>query len=221
MSLRKTWQTVGALCFMAGGVIYLLAEKITALGWREPLYRYADNYISDLGVAQCGVMPDSRVICSPLHAVMNSGFALEGMLFFVACWLLRPLFTGTAGRWLVLFGLLHGIGGLLIAAFHSEPTETVLAGVSVHQFGAFLAIVGGDLALLAAGWSRWNDANWRGFSRVSGVLGLFGLLSVVILTTGILPTGLAERGAVYPITFWQLFTGCYLLTRPTDIKRAR
>lgn len=208
---KHGWQKTGGLCFMLGGILYLLAEKVAALSWREPLYRYSHNYISDLGVVQCGVMSDGRELCSPLHSVMNAGFAVEGVLFFIACWLLRRLFSGVAGRLLLLFGLLHGVGGMLIATFHSEPAGAALAGVSVHQLGAFLAIVGGNLTLLAAGWSLWNQLEWRIFSRLSWVLGIIGLLSVIILTTGILPTGIAERGSVYPITFWQIFTGITLL----------
>jgi len=213
MWLKQQWRKLGGLCFMLGGVVFLLAEKITALSWHQPGYRYAQNYISDLGVAQCGVMTDGREICSPLHSVMNTGFALEGVLFFIACWLLRPMFMGAAGRLFLLFGLLHGIGGVVIAVFHSEPQSAMLAGISLHQLGAVLAIVGGNLTLLAAGWSLWNQPAWRIFSRLSWVLGIVGLLNVIILTAGILPTGIAERGSVYSITFWQIFTGMMLLTR--------
>jgi hypothetical membrane protein len=216
----QKWQIGGALSFMLGGLLYLLAEKVAALGWSQPTYSYINNYISDLGVTDCGVMPDGRDICSPLHGAMNIGFALEGILFFIACWLLRPLFSGLSGRLVVLFGLLHGAGGLLIALFHSEPTDTLFWGVSLHQFGAFLAIVGGNLTLLCAGWSQWNKASWLIFSRLSWLLGLFGLLSLVVLTRDILPTGVAERGSVYSITLWQIFTGIYLLVARGNRRQA-
>lgn len=213
MSAKHYRNTLGALCFVLGGLQYLLAEKITALSWINPHYLYAVNYISDLGVAQCGVMADGRNLCSPLHSVMNSGFALEGVLFFIACWLLKPWFAGLAGRLFLAFGFLHGLGGVLIAIFHSDPQGPMLGSISLHQFGAVLAIVGGNLTLLSAGWSQWNKLEWRVFSGLSWVLGGIGLLNVVILTMHILPTGLAERGSVYSITFWQIFTGVYLLAR--------
>lgn len=89
----------------------------------------------------------------------------------------------------------------------------MLGSVSVHQFGATLAIVGGNLTLLSAGWSQWNRPQWKIFSRLSWMLGVIGLLNVVILTLDILPTGLAERSSVYSITFWQIFIGVYLLVR--------
>ncbi|TPG64709.1 DUF998 domain-containing protein [Ewingella americana] len=213
MSAKNYRKTCGALCFALGGVQYLLAEKITALSWVNPFYSYAANFISDLGVAQCGVMQDGRNLCSPLHAVMNGGFAFEGVLFFIACWLLRPLFTGAASKLFLLFGFLHGLGGVLIAFFHSDPQGTMLGSVSMHQSGAVLAIVGGNLTLLCAGWSQWNKPQWCTFSRLSWVLGMVGLLNVIILMMGLLPTGIAERGSVYTITFWQIFTGFYLLAR--------
>jgi hypothetical protein len=51
MQTKNDGYTLGALCFALGGLFYLLAEKMTALSWGDPLYRYAANYISDLGVA--------------------------------------------------------------------------------------------------------------------------------------------------------------------------
>ncbi|MGC6387162.1 DUF998 domain-containing protein [Ewingella sp. S1.OA.A_B6] len=204
---------MGALCFALGGLQYLLAEKITALSWEDPFYSYAANYISDLGVAQCGTMPDGRNLCSPFHSVMNSGFVIEGILFFIACWLLRPIFNGRAGKLFLVFGLFHGLGGVIIAIFHSEPQGAMLGSVSAHQLGAVLAIIGGNLTVLAAGSSQWQKPGWRGFSQLSIVLGCAGLLSVAILTQGVLPVGLIERCSVYAITFWQIFTGIYLLTR--------
>lgn len=219
MSVKNLRNITGALCFALGGLQYLLAEKMTALSWQNPFYRYTTNYISDLGVVQCGVMVDGRNLCSPLHAVMNGGFIVEGLLFFVACWLLKPVFTGFAEKIFLLFGFLHGLGGVLIAIFHSEPQGLMLGSITMHQFGAVLAIIGGNLTLLSAGWSRWNSPQWRIYSRLSWVLGVIGLLNVMILTTGVLPTGLAERGSVYSITFWQIFTGVYLLVRQKTLWR--
>lgn len=213
MQTKNDGYTLGALCFALGGLFYLLAEKMTALSWGDPLYRYTANYISDLGVTQCGTMPDGRRLCSPLHSVMNTGFVVEGVLFFLACWLLRPGFTGLAGKLFLIFGFLHGLGGVIIAIFHSEPQGVMLGSVSAHQLGAVLAIIGGNLTVLAAGASQWQKPGWQGFSLLSVTLGCAGLLSVVILTQGVLPVGLIERCSVYAITFWQIFTGLYLLSR--------
>jgi len=201
---------IGAGCFILGGAVYLLAEKISALAWHVPAYRYMQNYISDLGIPVCGVLADGRAICSPRHVVMNMGFAAEGILFFLACFLIgsgcRP-----RGRWLFLLtGLLHGIGGVMIALFHSGGGN---GGITLHQAGAVLAIAGGNLCLLTAGMllrghSRRRDRQWGGISLL---LGTVGLLSMLIIPLNLLPTGLIERASVYPITCWQILTGLWLL----------
>ena len=50
----------------------------------SPRYSYAHNYVSDLGVPVCGTIFDGRSVCSPLHALMNGDFVLQGVLFFAA-----------------------------------------------------------------------------------------------------------------------------------------
>lgn len=213
MQTQSQWQKTGAACFALGGILYLLAEKISSTGWRDPSYSYLHNYISDLGIASCGMTPDGRDICSPLHNVMNAGFAAEGILFFIACWLLRPLFSAP-GRHVFLFsGLLHALGGVLIALFHSGGST---GGVTVHQAGAVLAIAGGNVCLLSAGWMKLHSTGWRAFSLFSLALGCTGLVSMVTISFDILPTGLIERISVYPITFWQIFTGFWILTFRTQ-----
>ena len=78
MQKLTRWNRIGAACLALGGLLYLLAERISALAWQHPPYRYQFNYISDLGIPQCG-----SLICSPLHNVMNSGFAAEGAAVFL------------------------------------------------------------------------------------------------------------------------------------------
>ncbi|WAT03430.1 hypothetical protein O1V64_13350 [Rouxiella badensis] len=71
--MSQIQQRVGALCFSLGGVQYLLAEWVSAAGWHSPAYSYSQNYISDLGIP----------LRSPLHSIMNGGFALEGGCFLL------------------------------------------------------------------------------------------------------------------------------------------
>lgn len=206
----KGWQKVGALCFSLGGIQYLLAEKITALGWVTPAYRYSQNYISDLGIPLCGVTADGRDICSPLHAVMNGGFAIEGILFAIACWLLREVFSGRGRGLFLLSGLLHGAGGVLIALFHSGTAGT---GVTLHQVGAVMAIGGGNLCLISAAWVMYARGERGGYARLSLLLGCTGLACMFTITSGKFPIGLIERASVYPITLWQILTGVLLMSK--------
>jgi len=208
MLTSSAWQKWGALCFTLGGLQYLVAEKVSALAWRDPAYSYRENYISDLGIATCGMTADGRDICSPLHQVMNSGFALEGLLFFIACVLLRRVFNGHGQSLFLIFGFLHGLGGVLIALFHSGGGT---GGVTLHQAGAMMAIGGGNLCLLTAGWMKRHDTGWRVFSVFSLLAGVVGLISMFTISLNVLPVGIIERMSVYTITLWQTITGFFLL----------
>ena len=210
MRTLSGWQKGGALCFTLGGLQYLLAEKISALAWHEPDYSYRQNYISDLGIASCGPTADGRAIYSPLHMLMNSGFAIEGLLFFIACVLLRRVFNEQGQSLFLLFGLLHGIGGVMIALFHSGGGT---GGVTLHQTGAVMAIGGGNLCLLSVAWMKRNSAGWRGFSWLSLMLGVVGLVSMFMISLDVLPVGMIERMSVYTITGWQVVTGFWLFMK--------
>lgn len=198
-------QRMGAACFSLGGLQYLLAEKIASTGWHAPAYRYRQNYISDLGIPLCGPTADGRDICSPLHDVMNVGFAVEGVLFFIACWLLRSVFCGRLRGFFLATGLVHAAGGVLIAVYHSG---TAVSGVTAHQIGAVMAIAGGNLCLVCAGWLLRRR---RFYGLGSMLAGVFGLVCMALITSGYFPVGLIERASVYPITFWQILTGLWLL----------
>lgn len=210
MSTARRRFIPGALCFISGGIIYLLAETMAALAWRPAPYRYLQYYISDLGNPGCVALASGPEVCSDLHWVMNSGFALEGILFMLACWLLRSLFSGVGQRLFLLLGALHALGGVMIAFFHSSGT-----GVegNLHYLGAILAIAAGNLCLLTAG-GLWPAARAGSYARLSLLLGCIGLVSMLLIPMHLLPVGLIERAAVYPITAWQIFTGLQLIIRP-------
>lgn len=204
---------IGAACLALSGLIYLLAERISALAWQHPPYRYQFNYISDLGVPQCG-----SLICSPLHNVMNSGFAAEGVLFFCGCIL---LFSRVKNRWALLLAGIHGAGGVLIALFHSGG---ISSGITLHQTGAVMAIGGGNLCLIAVGLhaiflapgGKGGRPLPAGLGYFSLLLGGFGLLSMLAIPSALFPIGIIERASVYPITTWQIVTGFALLINRSD-----
>ena len=99
----------------------------------------------------------------------------------------------------------NALGNILIAIFHS--------GVAAHAVGAVLAIVGGNAAILAG--SRTGAPLYR---RVSVGLGAFGLLSFMVFVLVLkhvahAPLGVWERGSVYSILLWQMFTAAWLIAR--------
>jgi hypothetical membrane protein len=177
---------LGAGIWIVGPLTYLILEAVAAAAF--PRYSYAQNFISDLGVA-----------ASPREAVMNAAFCVQGTLF-----LLGAVFLEKARLFLTL-AVANALGNVLIAIFHS--------GVAAHAVGAVLAIVGGNAAILAG-----SHIGGTGYRRVSVGLGAFGLLSFVVFVFVLqhvlhAPLGVWERGSVYSILAWQMFTAAWLIAR--------
>ena len=166
------------------GVSYLVLEAVAAAAWANPSYRYAVDYISDLGAAG-----------SPLAAVMNTAFVLQGLGFLVVG-LLVARHVGGAWRYPLLFlTAAHAVGNVLVAAFPSS------SGSGFHLVGAVLAIAGGNAAAFTAS---------LGPVRWLAPLPVLGLLCVPLIGRSEFH-GLWERGSVYSITLWEIAFGVVLL----------
>ena len=162
-----------------------------------PGYSYIDDYISELGSA-----PTMNV----------GGFFLHGALFLAGAVVFvrsRPP-LGWAGFGFVLAAAANAVGNVLVG--------TIGTG-AVHASGAAMAILGGNIAVIIAGiGSRRLDAPapYRRASIAIGVIGIGCLLILAIEAVAgsrILPVGIVERGAVYPIIAWELVTGTAILRR--------
>src|SRR6185312_10607218 len=84
-----------------------------------------------------------------------------------------------------------------------------------HAAGAGMAIIGGNLVLLAAGryGGRVGAPRWyTTASAAAGVAGLAGF-ALFLADTGILGGGAFERISVYTIIGWEIVTGAALLAR--------
>ncbi|MCS7478782.1 DUF998 domain-containing protein [Umezawaea endophytica] len=172
------------LVALVTGVQYLVLEAVAAAAWTTPSYRYAVDYISDLGAAG-----------SPSAAVMNTAFVLQGLGFLVVG-LVVAAHVGGPRRYLVAaFTVAHAVGNVLVAAFPSS------SGSGLHLVGAVLAIVGGNAAAFAASHGRF---------RWLGVLPVLGLLCAPLIGRSEFH-GLWERGSVYSITLWEIAFGVLLL----------
>jgi hypothetical membrane protein len=188
MSLRPG--LASAVAWITGPLTYLILEAIAAAAF--PHFSYAHNFISDLGVP-----------ASPRAWTMNAAFCVQGTLFLVGAVFLVRAFEKRSARLFLTLAAANAVGNILIAVFHS--------GVAAHAVGAVLAIVGGNTAILAG--SRIGGSSYR---RVSLVLGAFGLLSFVVFVLVLkhvmhAPLGVWERGSVYSILLWQVFTAACLL----------
>ena len=185
--------------WLLAGVAYIICETVTAQ--RCPGYDYARDYISALGVPSV----------SPSAGLMNAGaFVVHGILFATAGVLLVRSIGHRSGLRTAFAALAvtNGVGNVLVGAFHAGTSP-------LHGFGALLAIVGGNTAMILAGSLFRDVAAPRWFcagSRVGGVIGIASFLALLAIAgrdTGV--EGAVERGSVYTIIAWDVVVGLVLL----------
>ena len=217
--LRTPLMRLAGVLWLLAGSFYLTCETIAAAGF--PGYSYAHNYISDLGVPYDGMI-HGRALHSSLAQLMNfGGFIVDGTFYglatVAASWAIFRSGRGRAGAGFLMLGLIHAVGTILVGSVPNGPREVALGFAPIHLIGAAMSIIGGNAALLAAaGCSRRFGAPVA-YRMTCVVLGLFGFASLALLEAGgltgraILPDGLLERGAVYPITAWEIMTGAAVL----------
>lgn len=195
-------RTAGVLWLLSSAV-YLACEGIAAASVDG--YSYLTHFISDLGVV-------------PL---MNIGaFIAHGMLFAAGALVIArgrvrgnriaQLFVGAA--------IANAVGNVVVGTF---PSGTAQA--HWHVVGAGLAIVGGNVAVIAGGVGSHVLGAPREFSWAGIALGSLGIASLLVLIADgsrVLPPGLVERASVYPIIAWELMAGAALLIRGTDTSRS-
>lgn len=201
----------GATLWIVAAVGYVALEAVAAAAY-VPAHSYTADFISDLGVPRRGAEG------SPLAALMNTAFVLQGALFLGGAVLVSRGLRGS--RAVVAIAAVHAVGLVLVAVVHSGPPEHAGGPSWAHPLGAGLAIVGGNAAILAgsalarrAGLPAWHVT-------ASVVVGVLGLLCLVMLlvdprtdAVDVLPAGAWERGSVYPITAWEFVTAVILLAR--------
>ncbi|VVB43774.1 hypothetical protein RHAL1_00896 [Beijerinckiaceae bacterium RH AL1] len=216
--VRQNALVVAALAWGAAAVVYVAGEALAAAAY-TPAYSYAENYISDLGVPACGIVFAGRAVCSPLHAVMNGDFVLQGVLFFVGGLAAARALSGV-GRWpLAACAALNAIGISLVGLF---PETSGVAGV--HGLGAFLAIVFGNATGFVSAFA-FRELRLPTAHRVASLaLPVLGLAALAVLIAArehgplLVPDGVWERASVYTITAWEAVTAVFLLRRPATAR---
>lgn len=221
---------IGAGLLAVNALLYVVAEAITAAAWQSPAYSYSYNYISDLGVPDLDTF-EGRVIDSPLHWVMNTGFVVHGVLFVLAILLLRDVFVGKATRrTIVVLAFVHGIGIALVGLFHGSQ-QAVEDGTSVlHGAGALLAIIGGNAAFITAGIAliagRVNVAALVRSRVLGGTFVAFGVLGIaafgyLLATAGSAYDGIPERIAVYTVMAAEIIAATALISRTGETRNGK
>jgi len=208
---RRVWLMLGAVVLVVNGVQWIVAEAVTAAAWTDPPYSYAANFISDLGVPQCGTQYQGRSICSPLHPVMNGSFIAQGILFAIGVILLARMVTGRARRIVVTLALLNGVAFVLVGLFHGSQ-EGPDAGLVVHIAAAAVGILCANTVAILAGALR-NLGLPTAYRRFSIVIGVAGLASEALVNLSAGTAGLFERGGVYSWLLWGVVTGVLLVVQ--------
>ena len=186
---------VGALLWIASALAYFLAEAVAAAA--VPGYDYVVDYISALGIPGA----------SPHATVMNAAFLLQGFCFPAGAVLLARGSRARNALPFLVFAVLNGVGNVLVGVVHGGM------GSRWHLAGAVLAIVGGNLAVLAGAWLFRHAGRSAVYVAASAVLGGMGLFCATALAVEATPIGLWERGSVYPIFMWQALSAVWLVRR--------
>ena len=193
---------LGPLIWMLS-IHYFLVQWLTAASW-SPGYSWRFNTISDLGSTACGSI-DGRMVCSPLHALMNGSFLVLGMIMAGGSLLIYQEFR--KGRATLLgFGLMGvaGIGSVLVGLF-PENTVPVL-----HLIGAGLPFLLGNVSLLVLGVAVDRaPLPLRIYTCLSGFVPLIALGFFVSHHYGGIGIGGVERLVAYPQTVWLVAFGAY------------
>ena len=204
---------IGALIFLINGLFYLTGEYVAALGTGYSLKEvYLRNFISSLGVYPNLIVEGVPVGFSKLAIIMNIDFIVTGIGFLVAYYFLifKMLKSKKYSLLYLITPVLFAVGSVLVGVYQGGvPSEDGL-----HGLGARLSFLGGNLTLIISGGSLFK--NRKGYSIVSIILGLIGLISASFMNNALTNNlsevvAIYERLTVYPITIWQLMTGLTFL----------
>ncbi len=175
----------GALYFFGGAQFWLVTVFAEAT---NPGFSVHTDALSDLG--QIG---------SP------TGFAWDPSLFLLgATWLAAVVLVwrGAGWKWFAL-NLVPGITTVLIALV---PAGSINA---IHTTAAYSTFVSG--AVVAIVDARVLRAPFRFFSVALGAFSLAVLVGGIVLGSGALGFGGAERLVAYPVVAWVMGLGAYLM----------
>lgn len=189
-------------------LVFLITEAIAAIAWTAGTYSYATNYISDLGTTVCGSTYAGRLMCSPLHGVMNFGYVAMGVGVAVVATLLATRLPALRRIIVTALGWAVPVGMTLVATFHGGVESVANGTMWLHVLGAGVAIICGNTLAIIAGSHRERIGMPRWYAPTGVGLGVVGLLGLALLLGGatFLAEGVFERIAVYTIFAWLLAT---------------
>lgn len=201
-SFNNRYPFVGPIVWMTS-VQYFVVQLIVAAAWTSN-YSLAANTISDLGNTACGLYA-GRIICSPLHSLMNASFITLGATMAIGSALIYHGFMRTKSS-AIGFSLMAiaALGTIIVGLAPENSVGTF------HQFGAALAFLVGNLGITILGFVLELPKTLRQYSILSGFLAL---IALALFKSGIflgLGVGGMERLTAYPQTLWLIVFGVYI-----------
>ncbi|MWJ12010.1 DUF998 domain-containing protein [Clavibacter michiganensis] len=206
------------IAWIAAAVVYVGTEAIAASAF--PGYSYSANYISDLGVPDVAVF-QGRAIDSPLSALMNAGFILQGVLYLVAAVIATRALRAGPRRAFLALAAVHAVGITVVGLIHGSASSAASGIGWMHVVGAGMAIIAANAASIVAGLGSGRVGAARAFRVASVALGAVGLIALALLQTlgGSDVDGVWERGSVYTVTAWELMAGVTVLVAAARRRR--
>jgi hypothetical membrane protein len=195
---------------LVSSVQYFLVQVIVASAWKNPPYSWRLNAISDLGAVGCGHF-DDRMMCSPLHGLMNVSLIALGLAMVIGSALTyQEVHRSRVGFYLMAIA---GMGAIVVGFF---PLDTIYW---IHIAGADMVFLLGNIALVVFGCTlrvaRWID--WYGIA--SGVMALVAMYLFLSHNRFFLGLGGMERLVAYPQTIWLIVFGLYMSMNRTRLTR--
>ena len=189
---------------------YFIIEYIVQRAWSPVPYSLRFNTISDLGATVCGNLPViGTFACSPLHALINSSFVLNGVLAIAGLYLLRSIFPKHQAVSLALLLIALGSLGTIGVGVFPENENIV-----PHMISAGIVFILGNLGLLLLGKKLYQLQWHKKYARLTMFLGALGLSALVILPLTLSPLGgigVMERIVAYPVTIWVIVSGILIV----------
>lgn len=189
---------VAGYAFIIGSLYYIMAEVISATFFNASFFNtYIFHTISELGI------PNGN---SPLFWLMNSAFILIGLVvIFGNIYGFKDFIVKNRAVFYVLT-LVTGLGVIIVGLIHGGNPLTS----GYHALGAVMAILGGNVMLVAVSRSM---AEFDRFQKVTLTLGIAGLIAFwimfFIMRNPFMPV--FERLSVYPLIIWSFLTGVYII----------
>jgi hypothetical membrane protein len=204
--------TVGVWAWIVSAALIVIVELVVPLGWTVP-WDPASRTISELGAVECGVVDfadGARDVCSPWHALANTGWIASGILLAGGALLLKPQF---GVRWGTV-----AVGLLILTGFSTSATGIfpLDSHPELHLITALPGFLATPLALVALAANLWKQSRLLALTALGlGVLSCLGTVFTVawVLVGG--PLGLWERLAIYPVYAWMVLAAVLWLRNLT------